>query len=91
LRLAEIVVTGEGAAADTLSDAALHIPFLIRTIMRAPRADMLPASHPARDKIAAANGAAAFVCVGETCSLPVTAPDALVQAVNAAMPRAAAS
>ena len=64
--------------ADALIAAALKIPFLIRTVMRAPRADILPASHPARDKIAAASGAAAFVCIGEACSLPVTAPEALV-------------
>ena len=87
LRLAEIVVTGEGETADALIAAALKIPFLVRTVMRAPRADILPASHPARDKIAAASGAAAFVCIGEACSLPVTAPEALVAAVNAAATR----
>ena len=88
LRLAEIVVTGEGAAADALTAAALKIPFLIRTVMRAPRADVLPASHPARDKIAAANGAAAFVCIGETCSLPVVTPEALTEvAANATATR----
>jgi uncharacterized protein YyaL (SSP411 family) len=84
LRLAEIVVTGEGAAADALTKAALKIPFVIRSVMRAPRADILPAAHPARDKIAATSGAAAFVCVGETCSLPVTTPDQLAAAVSTA-------
>jgi uncharacterized protein YyaL (SSP411 family) len=89
LRLAEIVVTGEAAVADALTTAALKIPFLIRTVLRAPHADRLPAAHPARNKIAAANGAAAFVCVGETCSLPVTTPAALAETVaNAAAPRA---
>ena len=37
----------------------------------------LPPTHPAQAKIAAASDAAAFVCVGETCSLPVTTPDAI--------------
>jgi uncharacterized protein YyaL (SSP411 family) len=83
LRAAEIVVTGEGAAADALVQAALKLPFADRIVLRAPRADTLPASHPARDKIAAAAGqAAAFVCVGERCSLPVTSADKLVEAVD---------
>jgi uncharacterized protein YyaL (SSP411 family) len=89
MRLAEIVVTGEGDAADALTAAALKVPFLIRTVLRAPRADCLPASHSARDKIAAANGVAAFVCVGATCSLPVTTPTALAETVaSATAPRA---
>jgi uncharacterized protein len=83
LRAAEIVVTGEGAAADALVAAALKLPFADRIVLRAPRADALPASHPARDKIAASAGqAAAFVCVGERCSLPVADAAALRDAVG---------
>jgi len=81
LRFADIVVTGEEAAADTLVEAALKIPFLIRTVLRAPNANRLPVNHPARDKVAASAGAAAFVCVGETCSLPVTSPETIAQVV----------
>ena len=46
---------------------------------RAARADRerCPAAHPARDKIAAAPDGAAFVCVGERCSLPVVEPKGL--------------
>ena len=44
-------------------------------MLRAPIADALPAAHPAQAKIAAAPASAAFVCVGETCSLPVTEPE----------------
>jgi uncharacterized protein YyaL (SSP411 family) len=73
LNIAEIVVTGEGA--DALVEAALQLPFLNRTVVRAGTADALPVSHPAQDKLNAASGAAAFVCVGETCSLPVTRPE----------------
>ena len=54
LRGAEIVVTGSGAQADALAAAALRLPTLNRIVLRAPNADALPASHPARDKIAAA-------------------------------------
>jgi len=78
----EIVVTGAGDAADRLIDAALQQPFLSRTVVRAPSADALPADHPAREKIKSVSGAAAFVCVGETCSLPVTTPDAVAATVD---------
>jgi uncharacterized protein len=83
LRAAEIVVTGNGAQAHALAAAALQLPFLDRTVLRAPSADALPGSHPALDKIksAPADGAA-FVCVGERCSLPVTRPQQLMDAVK---------
>ncbi len=83
LRAAEIVVTGEGGAADALIAAARRLPFLDRIVLHAPSAAALPASHPAHDKMRAARGAAAFVCVGETCSLPVSAPDAIAATVAA--------
>jgi uncharacterized protein YyaL (SSP411 family) len=83
LRGAEIVVTGSGERAQALTDAALRLPFLDRIVLRASDAGTLPASHPAREKIAAAPDGAAFVCVGERCSLPVTDPAALARAVEA--------
>jgi uncharacterized protein YyaL (SSP411 family) len=79
LRTAEIVVTGEGARADALLAAARKLPFLDRVVLRASHA--LPASHPAQEKIKATTGAAAFVCVGETCSLPVTEPGAIAESM----------
>ncbi|MEN3382385.1 MAG: uncharacterized protein V7608_2429 [Hyphomicrobiales bacterium] len=83
LRGAEIVVTGTGTRADALLAAAFKLPFLDRIVLRAPAADTLPASHPARDKISAASDGAAFVCVGARCSLPVMEPEALAGAVAA--------
>ena len=80
LRGAEIVVTG--MESDALVQAALKLPFIDRLVLRAPTANALPVTHPARDKIAAAPNAA-FVCVGERCSLPVTTPDAIAEAVKA--------
>ncbi len=71
LRGAEIVVTGR-ATPMRLAAAALKLPFVERIVLRAPTAAALPAAHPARDKITAAPQGAAFVCVGERCSLPVT-------------------
>jgi uncharacterized protein YyaL (SSP411 family) len=82
LRGAEIVITGSGERADALAAAALRLPPLSRIVLRATSADALPASHPARDKIAAAPDGAAFVCVGERCSLPVVQPEALAEAVR---------
>ncbi len=81
LRAAEIVVAGEGARANDLLAAARKLPFLDRIVLRASPA--LPASHPAQEKIKATAQSAAFICVGETCSLPVTEPDAIAAAVTA--------
>ncbi len=71
LRMAEIVVTGQGARADELTRAALELPFVDRSVLRAPSADALAPTHPARAKVGSASAAAAFICVGERCSLPV--------------------
>ena len=80
LRAAEIVIVGEET--DALVHAALALPFLDRIALRAPSGEGLPSTHPARAKVAAAPaGGAAFVCVGETCSLPVTEPGALTGAI----------
>ena len=82
LRAAEIVVTGQGAAAEGLLTAARRLPPLDRTVLHAISADALPAAHPARDKLAAASEPRAYVCIGETCSLPVTDPAALGAAIE---------
>jgi uncharacterized protein YyaL (SSP411 family) len=71
LRAAEIVVTGEGAGAETLLSAARALPPLDRIVLHAPSADALPPTHPARQQVQAAKGEPlAYVCIGETCSLP---------------------
>jgi hypothetical protein len=87
LRAAEIVVTGEGTRADALLSAARRRSPLDRIVQHAASAADLPPAHPAREKIAAAAAAAgeplAFVCVGDTCSLPVTDPGELTAAIDA--------
>ncbi len=83
LRGAEIVVTGQGAGADALLAATRRLPPLDRIVMHVASAEALPSKHPARDKLAAARGPQAFVCVGETCSLPFTDPAALAAAIGA--------
>ena len=82
LRAAEIVVTGEDERAGELLATARKLPFLDRVVLRASHA--LAAEHPAHDKIKATAHSAAFICIGETCSLPVSEPDALAAAVRAA-------
>jgi uncharacterized protein YyaL (SSP411 family) len=72
LGLTEIVIAGDGPEADKLFAAALTLPFAIRSVLRARDASLLSPDHPAQAKIAATSGAAAFVCHGESCSLPVT-------------------
>ena len=88
LHAAEIVVTGPEH--ERFAAAALKLPFVSRVILRAPQASALPASHPAQAKIAAGTGSAAFVCVGETCSLPVTDPARIADIVGAMRPAASA-
>ena len=83
LSAAEIVVTGAGERAAELLLAALQLPFVERIVLRAPTAEALPPSHPARDKVAAAPEGASFICVGERCSLPVTEPGKIAETVAA--------
>jgi len=83
LRTAEIVVTGEGARAQALLEAARRRSPLDRIVFHAAATSSLPPSHPARAKIGAAQEPQAFVCVGETCSLPVTDPIGLSGALDA--------
>ena len=72
LRGAEIVATGPDA--ERFVRAALKLPYLDRIVLRVTSAVDLPAAHPAQEKLKAAQASAAFVCIGETCSLPVTDP-----------------
>jgi len=83
LRAAEIVVTGEGTRAQALLAAARGTVPLDHIVLHARSAEALPPAHPARDKIKATGEPQAFVCVGETCSLPVTDPAGLIGAIDA--------
>jgi uncharacterized protein YyaL (SSP411 family) len=81
LRAAEIVCTGPEA--ERFAQAALKLPFVDRIVLRARTASELPGSHPAQEKLKATSASAAFVCVGERCSLPVTEPHMIAAAVAA--------
>lgn len=79
LGLAEIVVTG--AKGEALAAAALKVPFPLRVVVRADGAKPAPDSVMAARIASAPEGGAAFICVGERCSLPLTEPDRLPEAV----------
>ena len=81
LRGAEIVAVGPDA--EPFAQSALRLPFVDRIVLRASSAANLPATHPAQEKLKAISGSAAFVCVGERCSLPVTEPGQIAPAVKA--------
>jgi uncharacterized protein len=81
LNAAEIVVTGPDS--ERLAAAALRLPYVTRIVLRAPQAQALPPHHPAQAKIAAGPRSAAYVCVRQTCSLPVTDPDRIAETVAA--------
>jgi uncharacterized protein len=51
-------------------------------VLHASSATSVPPTHPARQKVDTEN-TAAFVCVGQTCSLPVTDPAGLISAMDA--------
>jgi hypothetical protein len=82
VRSAEIVITG-GDSAAALTAAALRLPFLDRAVLRLPRPDAVPATHPHYAKLSAAPAPAAFVCVAQTCSLAVATPDQLAATLAA--------
>ena len=81
LRAAEIVATGPKA--EGFAQAALKLTYLDRIVLRAATGSDLPPSHPAYEKLSVASGSAAFVCVGERCSLPLTEPNQIATTVAA--------
>jgi uncharacterized protein YyaL (SSP411 family) len=92
LRAAEIIVTGQDERAHALLAAARKLPFLDRIVVDPSHG--LGSLGPMQQKIEerikemgdGGRQSAAFICRGETCSLPVVEPEAFAQAM-AAMPR----
>ena len=81
LRAAEIIATGPDA--ERFAQSGLKLPCLDRIVLRARSSTDLPASHPAQEKLKAALGSAAFICIAERCSLPVTEPSQIAATVTA--------
>ncbi len=86
----QVVITGPRADDDTRDLLAcvrrVSIPNLVLSVIDQDTA--LPASHPASRKGAVDGKATAYVCVGPTCSLPMTDGDALAAALHEACERA---
>ena len=82
LTASEIVVVGRGADADALLAAARSLPHVNRIVLHARDVVGLSPDHPARAKLESVSGAAAFVCRGATCSLPLSEPNALLELVS---------
>jgi uncharacterized protein YyaL (SSP411 family) len=81
LRAAEIVCTGPNA--ESFAHAALKLPYLDRIVLRASTAANLPAMHPVQEKLRDAPSSAVFICVGVTCSLPVSEASQISSLVEA--------
>lgn len=82
LRGASVVVAGPARAA--LVETVRATPWLARSLVDLAEAAALPADHPAHAQLATAGeSAAAFVCRGETCSLPIRDADALAAVLAA--------
>ena len=80
LRLTGAEIVAAGPDAENFAQAALKLPFTSRIVLRAASAADLSAAHPAQEKLKAVSGSAAFVCVGERCSLPVMEPGKIADA-----------
>jgi len=80
LRAKEIVTVG--ARRKALYEAALGVPFTGRIVVDIDRPDEIPEGHPAKAQVALAGDAAAFICAGGTCSLPVRDKHALLDRVG---------
>ncbi len=79
-----VVVAGErtNPLAAGLLRAALSAADPAVVVMRSDDAATVPAGHPAFGKTAASGSAAAFVCHGNVCGLPIMDPAALAEALR---------
>ena len=78
----QVIVAGSGNAAAALTAAALASGHPRLVLLRTIDGTDLPAGHPATDKGPVDGTAAAYLCTGATCSLPMTEPAALSQALT---------
>ncbi len=79
----QVVIVGPAGGPETQGLCrAVHgcsVPNLVLTVVEPGAA--LPAGHPAAGKTAIKTAAAAFVCHGPTCSLPIASPTGLARAL----------
>ncbi|NQW11898.1 MAG: thioredoxin domain-containing protein, partial [Alphaproteobacteria bacterium] len=73
----QVVISGTGSEANMLHTAALAAPGPARVVQRLDDTSTLADGHPAAGKTPIDGKAAAYVCDGPVCSLPLTDPAAL--------------
>ena len=80
----QIVILGDRADKHTqkLLQAVYSQPVPDRTVMVIAPGSELPKNHPARNKTQRDNRATAYVCRGPNCSLPLTDPGMLADAID---------
>jgi len=81
LRPVEIALIGEPAETGALKHAVYSLSLPTRIVTQIAEASALPEAHPAKGKEKADGRATAYVCVGQTCSLPITEPEVLRSAL----------
>ncbi len=76
----QIVIVGEPGdpSFDALRRAVYDVSLPNRVVLALPAGRELPANHPAHGKGLVDGRAAAYVCIGPVCSLPLTDPKKLV-------------
>ena len=85
LRTVQITIAGSRDASDTkaLLEAVNSVSLPNRLIQIVADTETLPSNHPAAGKSRLGGAATAYVCIGETCSTPLTEPAALAAALQA--------
>ena len=78
----QVVIVGDDDQAHALATAALACPVPTRLLTRIAPDAALPAGHPAAGKGQVGGVATAYVCIGQTCGLPITDPAALAEAMG---------
>ncbi|MEQ9529203.1 MAG: thioredoxin domain-containing protein, partial [Parvibaculaceae bacterium] len=84
LRPVQVVLIGGKEETADLAAAVFATSLPARILMRIANGNVLPEGHPAHGKERQDGKPTAYVCAGETCSLPVTEVDALVEELKRA-------
>ncbi|MBO6668432.1 thioredoxin domain-containing protein [Parvibaculum sp.] len=84
LRPVQVVLIGGPEETAELAKAAFGVSCPARILMRVKDGKVLPEGHPAHGKEKQDGKPTAYVCAGETCSLPVTEVEALVEELKRA-------
>ena len=83
-RAVQIVIVGARGEAETenMVGAVHHASIPGRVVAVIPPSSSLPPSHPAHGKEQKDGTVTAYVCVGQSCSLPLTSPEGLLESLK---------